>query len=164
MNGRRIFLYCVILNLVSLPFSAYSKCLLSEIASPSVQITPALRHLDVVVINETECDIHVSPNVRYFRDINLVVRSDDGDVELKKVAYTEFDANNSARLSKNSFVGLRIAYDDLSEYIDIDEGCYTMKAIYTYIASTEDLNRSAESGITSICLKRSGRGLAMSSE
>lgn len=132
---------------------------------PTVYISATGRYFDVTVVNETNGEILISPNLRNFREINLLIKKLNGkEVSLKKFADLEADLNNFNRLSPNSYVGVRINYDSLAEYIDIGEGCYTAKVLYTYIAknSVGKYFLSVESEEISFCLIKDSFGLKLS--
>ena len=125
----------------------------NQICVPNVYLNPSRRFIDVMVINDTKCHINIGPDIKLFRDIFLLFKLNDAEVEIRKIA-DHFIFDDAVKLSPGSFVGERISYASLSNYFDLKVGCYDVTVKYSYDSDGSDSGfRIIESDMVHLCLE-----------
>lgn len=133
---------------------------ISETSEPNLNLRPDRYSIDVMVINETGCEITVSSDAKLFREVILVFRNsvDRQEVGVKKIA-DHFDPGDSHKLSRGAFLGRRFSYDVLSDYFYLIPGCYEVSGRYAYNrAGAHSESNVVASQVIDLCLERDQAG------
>ncbi len=82
-------------------------------------------------------------------------------IGFKKIGHPEADVDNVSVLSPNSFVGTRIYYSTLSEYVKFGTGCYEsmFSYVYRYERNALGMGRITSGKVIELCFKDTGAGL-----